>query len=267
MNSIKAIIADDEILARDIIKEFIKNHPCIEIVSEADNGITTVNLVNEHLPDVLFLDIQMPDLNGFDALKELESSTLPLIIFTTAYDKYALKAFEASAIDYLLKPFNQERFDVAIERAKKYMYSIDKNYRESERQKVLNNYENILSENKVVLNYIERLFVRENKKLIPVQIINIQLFEADNDYIKLHIDRNTRKYLINNSLANLEKLLNPDVFVRIHKSSIIKISAIAEMRSHTNGEYKITMKNGAEVKLSRNYKDALKKIYTQFEKK
>lgn len=259
-NKLTAIIADDEVLARDIIKEFLRKHELIEVVAEAGNGIEAVNLVNEFTPDILFLDVQMPELSGLDALKELDDETLPLTVFTTAYDKYALKAFEASAIDYLLKPFDQERFDIAIERAKKYLYSIDKNYRENERQKVLANYETAISGAGNKRLFLERLLVKENKKLIPVKVEDIIVFEANNDYVRLHFNSNLRKLLINRSLSSLESALNPKHFVRIHKSTIIKIDAIAEMKSHTNGEYIITLKNGMEVRLSRSYKSAVQRI-------
>src|SRR5689334_8850951 len=122
MQKIRSIIVDDEPLARDVIRMLVKRHPGLEIVAEGENGVEAVNLVNELKPDLLFLDVQMPELSGFEALREMEASALPLIVFTTAYDTYALKAFEASAIDYLLKPFDQERFDRSIERAVKYIY-------------------------------------------------------------------------------------------------------------------------------------------------
>jgi two-component system LytT family response regulator len=260
MNKIRAIIIDDELLARDIIKELVKKHPMLEIVAEGENGIDAVNLVNQLNPDLLFLDIQMPDLNGFDALKELDEEKLPLIVFTTAYDTYALKAFEASAIDYLLKPFDQERFDHSIERAFKYLHSIDKHYREIERSRILNYYEKITAGQDHKMPFIERLLVKENKKIIPVPVKDIQVFEADNDYVRLHIDGNPKKYLVNNSLTGLEAVLSPSQFARIHKSTIIRVDAIAEMHPHFNGEYKILMKNGMKVKLSRSYKDALQKI-------
>jgi two-component system, LytTR family, response regulator len=260
MQTIKVVMADDEILAREVIKEYLKKHPLLELVAEGVNGIEAVNLVNEFTPDVLFLDIQMPDLNGFDALKEIDITALPLVVFTTAYDKYALKAFDASAIDYLLKPFDQERFDVAIEKVKKYASGFDKNSKEEERQKILINYDKVISAEGIKARYAERILVKENKKLIPVRLDDIQVFEADRDYVKLHITGNTRKRLISKSLSYLETILNPAQFIRIHKSIIIKIDDISEMKPHTNGEYKITMKNGMEVKLSRSYKEALHKI-------
>jgi two-component system, LytTR family, response regulator len=185
---------------------------------------------------------------------------LPLIVFTTAYDKYALKAFEASAIDYLLKPFDQERFDIAVERARKYMQHNDKKSRETERQRVLSNYETVISRTTFRKTYLERLLVKENKRIVPVFVNDVDVFEADNDYVRLHLGNGTGRFLINNSLSNLESLLNPYDFVRIHKSFVIKINAIAEMKPHTNGEFKILMKNGMEVKLSRTYKDAVKRI-------
>jgi two-component system LytT family response regulator len=260
MQHIKAIIADDETLSRDIIKEFLRKHPAVKLVAECTNGIEAVNGVTEHQPDVLFLDIQMPDLDGFDTLKELDAANLPLIVFTTAYDKYALKAFEASAIDYLLKPFDQERFDIAVERARKYMQHNDKNSRETDRQRLLSNYETVVSRTTYRKPYLERLLVKENKRIVPVFVNDVDVFEADNDYVRLHRSSGTGRFLINNSLSNLESLLNPYDFVRIHKSFIIKINAIAEMKPHTNGEFKILMKNGMEVKLSRTYKDAVKRI-------
>lgn len=256
MKKINAIVVDDEPLARDAIRVFLKKHPAIEIIAEGENGIEAVNLVQELNPDLLFLDIQMPELNGFDALNEIDSNVQPLIIFTTAFDKYALKAFETSAIDYLMKPFDQERFDRSIEKVTKYLHGINK----TERTKLIDAYQRLIRETSDQLNYVERLMVKENRKLIPVSVKDVQVFEADSDYVVLNMGESKKKHLINNSLANLEKILNPAQFVRVHKSTIIKIDSIVEMKHHTNGEYVILMKNGMEVKLSRSYKNALERI-------
>jgi two-component system LytT family response regulator len=257
MNSIRAIIVDDETLSRDLIRAFLKDQEYIETIAECSNGLETLQCIIDTRPDLVFLDIQMPDLNGFQVIKELPADIKPLFIFVTAYDKYALQAFEVSAIDYLLKPFTEERFNSAIKKAVAQIF----NSKQSEFNKAVEKLLLIYSDLKfkdLRKEYLNRLLVRENKKIFLVSVKDVYCLEASGDYIRLHL--RTKSHLINDSLNNLETRLDPDQFVRIHRSAIINKEKIKEFIPHFNGEYVIVLENNMQVKLSRTYKHLFKEL-------
>jgi two-component system, LytTR family, response regulator len=254
MENIRAIIADDEKFAREAVRTFLKKHKHIDLIAECANGIDTVNAVNSLTPDLLFLDIQMPGLNGFEVIKELDDSTRPIIVFTTAYDKFALKAFEVSVIDYLLKPFDQDRFDQSLIKACSYLEGVRHMNSDQGIEKLLEVYTPEKPKNEL----ISRLLVREARKLLLVDVTDILWFEASGDYVIIHL--NKKKHLLNDSLNKLETKLNPSLFVRIHRSAIVNVNYIQEFYPHTNGEYFITLGNGTRLKLSRTYKKSAKPV-------
>ena len=257
MNSIRAIIVDDEELSRDVIRAFLKDQDNIEVIAECSNGLDTLQTIVDTRPDLVFLDIQMPDLNGFQVIKELPADIKPLYIFVTAYDKYALHAFDVSAIDYLLKPFTQERFNTAVAKAVSQIL----NSRQSEFNKAVENLLVIYSDLKLKdlkKEYLNRILVRENKKIFLVPLREVYCLEASGDYVRLHLKN--KNHLINDSLNNLETKLNPDQFTRIHRSAIINKEMIKEFIPHFNGEYIIVLENNMQVKLSRTYKHLFKEL-------
>jgi two-component system LytT family response regulator len=249
--TIKAIIADDESLARNIIRKYLLDFPEINIIAECDNGLTALNTINELNPDLVFLDIQMPDLDGLSLLNELKE--IPLIIFTTAFSQYAIQAFEKNAVDYLLKPFDKGRFAVAVEKA------MEKKSSPSFLEKKINTLQTtlnqILDADKKITT---RLLIKGKNAYSFLDVKDITWFEAHSDYVKIHTKE--KYYLKNISLNELESKLNPQVFIRIHRSTIVNVSYVKEMKPYFNGEYHLFLTTGEKLKLSRSYKDKLKFI-------
>lgn len=236
----KVIIVDDEKAGRKLITEYLEDFPELVILAEINNGVDAVREINRFKPDIIFLDIQMPGMTGFEVLTHLEE--IPKVIFSTAYDQYALKAFEVHAVDYLLKPYTKKRFRVAINRLK-----ADNNPIESLTQ-------SLLMENK---SYPERVLVQSNKKLITVSVEDIQWIEAFGDYSKLHLEKES--FLSNYGITSLEEKLNPKQFVRVHRSSMINLNAVKELNKYGKS-YDVTVNNGEVVRVSRGYLDAIKKL-------
>ncbi len=257
MNTIRVLIVDDEILSRDVIRAFLKSQHHIEVVSECSNGLEALQCIADLKPDLVFLDIQMPDLNGFQVIKELPAETMPAFIFVTAYEKYALKAFEVSAIDYLLKPFTEERFRHAVQKAVIQISNSKQSEFNKAVEKLLHVYSDLRGKD-LNKEYLNRLMVRENKKIFLVPLKDIYCLEASGDYVRLHLKN--KNHLINESLNNLETKIDPNTFVRIHRSAIINKERIKEFIPHFNGEYVIILENEMQVKLSRTYKHLFKEL-------
>lgn len=238
----KVIIVDDEAAGRQLIKQYLADFPSLILVAEENNGVDALRAINRFKPDLVFLDIQMPGMTGFEVLSHLEE--VPRIIFSTAYDKYALKAFDVHAIDYLLKPYTKERFKQAIEK-------IDF----SESQKGIAPLTADLMMNSD--QYPERILVEYNKKLITVSTSEILWVEAFGDYSKLHTMEET--YVSNFGISQLEEKLDPKMFLRVHRSSIININSIKQLDKYAKS-YDVTMLNGDVVRVSRGYMSAVKKL-------
>ena len=235
----KVIIVDDESAGRQLLKEYLSDFPELVVLGEANNGVDAMKLINQFKPDLVFLDIQMPGMTGFDVLKHLEE--IPQIIFSTAYDQYALKAFEVHAVDYLLKPYTKERFKTAIERL-------------SDNKGVEKLTDSLLMENE---SYPEKILVQYNQKLVTLAVKEIIRIEAYGDYSK--IVSSDKTYVSNYGISQLEEKLNSSQFIRVHRSSIINIDKIKELNKYGKS-YDVTMQNGDIVRVSRGYMDAIKKI-------
>jgi two-component system, LytTR family, response regulator len=252
---ISALLVDDEPFARESLKIFLKEHEGVRVIDECSNGLQAIQAINQHKPDLVFLDIQMPEVNGFEVLNEIETVNPPVVIFATAYEKYALQAFEANAIDYLLKPFDRTRFREAIQKAVRYINGTSGGESLSQIRELLRTYNKLKSEEG---QYKQRILVKEKKRYFLVDLDEVCFFEASGDYVVLHRPKST--HMINDSMNNLEGKLDPGQFVRIHRSTIINLRYIDNLQPYFNGEFYITMKNGVRLKLSRNYKDKLKTI-------
>ena len=239
----KVIIVDDEEPARKLIKEFLQLHKDFIIVAECNNGVDAVKNINTFKPDLVFLDIQMPGLTGFEVLQKLEE--MPQIIFSTAYDQFAFKAFEVNAIDYLLKPFKQERFDEAIER----IMINDKSYL-SQIQTLVNG----LNEKEI---YLTNILVSIRNRLINIPVNTIIYIQADGNYAKLILEKGA--HLTSYGLSKLEEKLNPQQFIRVHRSTLININNVKEAYSYPSS-YELIMSNGEMVKVSRSYLDNIRKL-------
>lgn len=239
----KVIIVDDEEPARKLIKEFLQLHKDFVIVAECNNGVDAVKSIDTFKPDLVFLDIQMPGLTGFEVLQKLEE--MPQIIFSTAYDQYAFKAFEVNAIDYLLKPFKQERFDEAIEK----IIINDKSYM-SQIQTLVNG----LNEKET---YLTNILVSVRNRLINIPVSTIIYIQADGNYAKLILEKES--HLTSYGLSKLEEKLNAQQFIRVHRSTLININNVKEAYSYPSS-YELIMSNGEMVKVSRSYLDAIRKM-------
>ncbi len=238
----KVIIVDDEASGRQLIQEYLKDYSTLIVLGEANNGVDAVKIINEFKPDLVFLDIQMPGMTGFDVLKHLEE--LPYIIFSTAYDQYALKAFEVHAVDYLLKPYTKDRFKAAVER-------LNDN---KEKNTAGSLAESLLMETS---KFPERILVQSQNKLITINVNDVIRIEAYGDYSKLVT--NTKTYVSNYGISSLEEKLDEAIFIRVHRSSIINLNAVKELNKY-NKSYDVTMKNGDVVRVSRGYMENIKKI-------
>ncbi len=238
----KVALIDDEAAGRKLINQYLEKYKNFFVVAEANNGVDAVKVINEFKPDLIFLDIQMPGLTGFEVLQHLEE--LPKIIFSTAYDEYAMQAFEVNAIDYLLKPYTLKRFEAAMKKL---------NF--SEPQKALQPLtENLMLEQNT---YPKRILVQHNKKLINISTREIIRIEAYGDYAKLIT--NDGIFVSNFGIGILEQKLNPEFFVRVHRSAIININFIKEVNKYTSS-YDVVMENNEVVRVSRGYMENLKKL-------
>lgn len=243
----KTIIIDDEPLARQIIREFLQAFAQVEIIAECENGRQAVAAINQHQPDLIFLDVQMPGLNGFQVLEKINH--VPAIIFSTAYDEYAIRAFEVNAVDYLLKPFDRERFAAAVERALDRHAGVG-----SEMEKLLR----LLQHIEPAGSFSDRLLVRSGERIVPVRVTDIDWLEAADDYTLLHAG--SAKHLCSLGLSELEKRLPLRQFLRVHRSAIINTARIRHLEKDGEGGMIATMTNGAEVKVSRKYAALLREL-------
>lgn len=243
----KIAIIDDETPARNLLKEYLADYPSLIIVGEANNGVDAVRLINEFQPEIVFLDVQMPGLTGFQVLERLNE--MPQIIFSTAYDQYALEAFEVSAVDYLLKPYTKQRFAKAIE---KVMQSGEENL-----TKLKALAEHLLHESQSKTQYPSKILVTHKNKLIAIDIEDIIWINAEKDYSRLITTQHN--YLSNYGIGQIATKLNSDVFIRVHRSSIINLNYIQEIFKYPSS-YDVKMKNGDVVRVSRSYLENIRRL-------
>ncbi len=254
---IKTIIADDEPLAREKIRNLLEEDPDIELIGECADGIETVTAIRNQQPDLVFLDVQMPELDGFGVLKALRHSNMPTLIFVTAYDQYALRAFEVHALDYLLKPFDRERFQKALQRAKEH---IRKEKSGEVNEKLLTLLEDLKSEksNNHERKYLDRLVIKAGGRVTFLKTEEIDWIEAAGNYIRLYIGKDS--HLLRETMNNIQTKLDPEKFLRIHRSTILKIDRIKELQPWYHGEYFVTLENGKQLTSSRSYRHQLSKL-------
>lgn len=249
-NLIKTLIVDDEPLAREYVRRLLKEDERIQIVGETGNGRDAVQLIGEQKPDLIFLDVQMPEMDGFAVLKTLKPNLLPAVIFTTAYEEYAIRAFEFHALDYLLKPFDSDRFAESVRHAAKRLDN-RRNEKPTESKQISEMLKNIDEKPQ----YLERLLIKSNGRIVFLKTREIDWIKADDKYLHLYFGKSN--YLVRQSLSQMKTQLDPQIFAQIHRSIIINIERIKELQTMFNGEYNLVLENGAEVPLSRNYKNKL----------
>lgn len=238
------VIVDDEKLARDLLREYLEGYPEISIVAECSKGSEAVEQINKHKPDILFLDVQMPGMNGFDVLDEIDHD--PYVIFTTAYDQYAIKAFEKNAVDYLLKPLDEERFRSAVSRALK--------RKTTEKGTMEELIRNLRPENR---SFESHIFVQKSEKLFNLPVEDIVYLEASGDYTI--ITTRNDQFVSSSGIGKLEEIMDPDTFIRVHRSTIININSLKEIERHFNGGMVVKMQNGKSFPVSRTYARHIRK--------
>ena len=222
----------------------LKDHPEIEVIGEARNGREAIDSVEKHNPDLVFLDVQMPDLDGFDVLQNLNAARLPLIIFVTAYDQHAIRAFNVHAVDYLTKPFDRKRFAEAVNQAKVFM----KGAKEPDTAGLLS----MLQELKAGGRYRERFAIKNGEAVFLVRAEDVDAIEAEGNYVRLNLGNTS--HLLRDTLNNIEAQINPRVFVRIHRRTIVNINRVKELQTWARGEYRVVLSTGAHYTLSRGYR-------------
>ena len=241
--TLTVLIADDEPLARKQLRDLVSEVSWLRCVAEAADGVETVEAVNHHKPDLLFLDIQMPNLSGIEVLGQVEHR--PGVVFTTAHDRYAVTAFELHAVDYLLKPFGRARFMAAVERAR---LSLQQGASTVERARAA------LAPG----GPVTRLFVRERGKIVPVPVNTIERMESRDDYVAVFTA--TRRYLIHIAMNDLEAMFNPDTFVRVHRCHIVNLDFVASLTPYDSSRLQIEMRNGATLVASRARSKSLRSL-------
>lgn len=248
--TLRVLIVDDEPPARAIIRKMLQGHSEVEILGECENGLEAIACIDKWAPDLVFLDIQMPEVDGFAVLEACQPERLPHIIFVTAYDQFAVHAFEIHALDYILKPFDHERFEEALSRAKRQING--ENISDSN-ERILT----MLAENRTRPEYVERLIIKAEGRVFFLKIDEIEWIEAQGNYVSLHSGK--KQYMFREAISNLETQLDPRKFQRIQRSAIINIEHIRELQPWFRGDYRVILRDGTQLKLSRRYRDNLDK--------
>lgn len=255
IEKIRTLIVDDEPLARRNLRLLLEKDPQIEIVEECGNGREAVKAVRTLSPHLMFLDIQMPEMDGFDVLERVGVDKVQAIIFVTAFDQYALKAFEVHALDYLLKPFDDARFQKALEQAKTRIERREINDLTNKLLTLLEDRGIHRESRPLKKSYLTRLMVKLANRVILLKVSEIDWIEADGNYAKLHVGR--KAHLLREKMQDLETQLDPDKFVRIHRSIIVNLDRVKEMHPHFNGDFIVVLEDGAQLKLSRSRRETL----------
>jgi len=245
---IRTIIVDDEPLARRKIRRMLSRDSEVEILGDCANGKEAIQAIGASAPDLVFLDVQMPEIDGFDVLEALPPARVPFVIFVTAYDQYALRAFEVSAVDYLVKPFDRRRFEKSLQRAKARL--------SNERGTDLNQQTlALLEELKARSSHTERLVIKAGGRAFFLKTEEIDWIEAEGKYVRLHVGKES--YLLREAIGSMEGQLDPKKFPRIHRSTIVNIDRVRELQPWFHNEYRVILKDGTELMLSRSCRKKL----------
>lgn len=249
---IRAVIVDDEPLAREGVRLHLERDPGVDVVGEAGSGEEAVSLIESLRPDLLFLDVQMPGLDGFGVLDAVGPAQMPVTVFITAHDRFAVDAFDAHAIDYVLKPFDNDRFGRALTRARTQIA-------DRRRMKMDDRLGSLLEELRTRNQYLERVVVRAGGRLVILRTSELEWIEAASNYVRLHA-AGGRDYLLRETMTGLESRLDPGEFVRIHRSTMVRIDRIRELEPLFQGDYIIILTDGTRLTSSRGYRDRLHEL-------
>lgn len=252
MTTIRTCIVDDEPLARERIRTLLSQEPDIEVVGECADGGEAIGRIKETQPDLLFLDVQMPVVDGFGVLQALDAQLPPAVIFVTAYDQYALQAFEVHALDYLLKPFNSRRFKKAVQRARVELLREGNGHAVSER--LLSLLESLKQDRRPQ----ERLILKTSGRVTFLKVDEIDWIEAEGNYVRLHVGASS--HLLRETMKGIEAKLDPNRFIRIHRSTIVNTDRIKELQPLFHGEYAVILRDGTRLTASRGPENKLRKV-------
>ena len=258
---IRTLIVDDEALARRRLRRLLEAERDVEVVGEAASGDDAVEAIRELEPDLLFLDVQMPEMDGFGVIQAVGVEKLPAVIFVTAFDQYAVRAFEVQALDYLLKPFDAERLQGAFARARQHLAG-NGNQNQQQQQQIMALLETLAAERREAgaaarpaERQTDRLMIKSSGRVYFVRVSDIDYVEAAGNYVRLHIGKDA--HLLRETMNGVETRLDPGQFLRIHRSTIVNLDRVKEMQPWFSGEYVVIMKDGTQLKLSRGYRDRL----------
>lgn len=264
---IRVLIVDDEPLARQRLEDLLRDEPGVEIVASVDNGTAAVDAVRSLRPDIAFLDVQMPGKTGIDVVREVGPDTMPLTIFVTAYDRYALQAFDLAAVDYLVKPFDDERFEQAFHRARRYVELEEMGELRERLLAVLDSGPRSAAASTPAAaspsgsssgsTFLERIAVEMRGKVRVVPVSQIEYITASGPYVELHTS--DRAYLIREAIHTLEQKLDPSRFLRIHRSIIVRVDLIDTFHRGAGGDYEVQLKSGARLRVSRSRREELER--------
>lgn len=249
--SIRTLIVDDEPLARTRVMHFLAEEPEIEIVGECADGIEAIQSIESLRPELVFLDVQMPEMDGFEVLQAIQGEQLPAVMFATAFDEFALRAFNANAVDYLLKPFNQARFHAALERARARIGR-------GEQDELARQMRSLLETHRAERQYPERIVVRIGSKIVFVRVADVDWIDTDGNYVRLHVGK--QSYLLRETLSRMAERLPPERFLRIHRSTIVNVDRIREIHPMFKGTYLLRLHDGAELNSTATYRDRLQRL-------
>ena len=272
--TLRVLIVDDERLARERIRRMLRGEGDVEVVGECGDGPSAVRAVEEHAPDLLFLDVQMPGTDGFGVLDAIDPARMPVVVFVTAYDQYALRAFEVHALDYLVKPFNAERLRAALERARAHLLR----GRDSHEGRLLRLLEQVTAERRELElairrsggaggggapaaapppppPFVDRLLIRARGRVFFVRVADVDWFETAGNYVRVHVGREA--HLVRESLTSLVARLDPARFARVHRSAAVNLDRVKEMQPWFSGDYVVILHSGARLRMSRTYREQL----------
>ena len=262
---IRTIIVDDEVLSRRGVELRLRAAPEFEIVAQCANGREALAAVQQYKPDLLFLDIQMPGMSGFEVLAHLPQESLPVVVFVTAYDQYAIQAFEARAVDYLLKPIDDVRFAATLGRVCEHMRARTAADQRDRLMQIIAeitgcgqlDLDELLAQGRKAIGAQrpEVLPIRQGRETVRLAVASIQWIDAAGDYMCIHAGGNT--HILRGTMKELEEILDPKLFQRVHRSTIVNLRLVRSLRAHMNGEYFLTLESGHELKLSRTYRDKI----------
>jgi len=258
--TIRTVIVDDEPLARKLLRSMLATHADIELVGEYGDGQEALNGIIEQKPDLVFLDVQMPKLTGIEVLEQLGPDRDPEIVFVTAYDQYALRAFEVNAVDYLLKPFDDERFDETLDRVRARLSreAEPRTRRKGDAGDYADRLDAVLRQLGSRPEYAERIAVRRGERIYLQPVADIEVFESEGKYVRIHTGG--EEHVIRETMLQLDEILDPRQFIRISRSAIINIASIAEIQLWFRGDYMVILKSGRKINTTRSYRSALKRL-------